>query len=283
MGTKTEGTKGPDGGAMAPRPERGPRNRPMTRDLLIGAVTAVTGILVWGLLVTFHPSSFRRPPDAVPAAVSDPVPAAVVFVSANGDDDSPWIASGTRVKKGDRVRIEASGKISTSFHHMLRAAENDSLPVSPWTGPAGLNRYAQTPVRDARSEDVARDKYLICPETNPGALLAIVADGKPADPHVSGKKHKVHPPKRNKQGAHATIEFEAEIDGSLFFAINDVWLTTENRAAYDGNGKSTEVGPDGNPQKSNRMTWEDVVARYSYWNLWYDDNSGGFLAVVYRE
>jgi hypothetical protein len=63
---------------------------------------------------------------------------AMVLVTPCGGESDPWIDTGIFVKKGDKIKFSASGRIHTSLKRLVKSAQEDTMLDIPWTGPDGV-------------------------------------------------------------------------------------------------------------------------------------------------
>lgn len=59
---------------------------------------------------------------------------AMALVTPCGGESDPWIDTGIFVKKGDKIKFSASGRIHTSLKRLVKAAQEDTPLDFPWTG-----------------------------------------------------------------------------------------------------------------------------------------------------
>lgn len=149
---------------------------------------------------------------------------AAFLLSPNGTTTSPWVSTGIKVNKNDKVTIQASGAVSLNIHHTVDAARRDERPVSPWCSPNGLadNWEGKRPLDKLRTTNVLMDGE------NFGKLIAQVASVSPNEvPPITSS---------NMEAIGLGKTFTAKQDGVLYLTVNEVWLTTdekENKDDYD--------------------------------------------------
>lgn len=212
-------------------------------------------------------------------------------LSPNGDIDSAWVNNDIEVKKGQKIKINAAGKINVSLAGLVESAEDDVEAKVPWNDPDGL--------RSKDDEDAwyqGAKEYRTMPKQPFGKLIAAIKseDG----------TYQYEPIGKNR-------EFIAEKDGKLLLTVNDIWLYPRNRNAY--------LPP--NPTTTNRLyyrnkvlnsipqdredaeqvtkkwkheKWDEEINKYfkkreKRWitileqknhSLWYDDNVGTFSVTM---
>lgn len=209
----------------------------------------------------------------------------VIALSPNGSYDSPWVNTGIELRTGDRVRVRASGRISLAFHHIVEAANGDTVPSHPWIGPEGLDPKSKYPLRNLRKVDDYRARGLLMPDASWGCLLGqISATGPTTRPSEPEKVIKV--------GKDLTLGIEQK--GSLYLTVNEIWLDASmidiyappladsGDDYYDGEvtpGNPT-TKPNGRTVRSMRDRFQKLIVDKYYWGVWYDDNAGSFAVVV---
>lgn len=127
-----------------------------------------------------------------------------------------WSNSGIKVKKGQTIRITASGRKHTAVHHLVKDA-NDNAPglTDPWVGTEGFpEQRSANQVRDN-----ARAKYRIFPGENQDALLVQVV---PFDGSLQDRPDEANPNQFRLVGREKEIHIDE--DGYLYFSINDIVL-----------------------------------------------------------
>ncbi len=137
-----------------------------------------------------------------------------------------WAETGIQVEEGDLVSVYASGAINTAIHHVVHAADNDTLPDFDWSGPGGVTKkisYNEQPA------DYIALKYMVQPSANQSALLMMVADRNGYENYTTDTARS-HTYFRNDI---ITIgEGKAKIrinqNGLLYFCVNEVYLSKKN-------------------------------------------------------
>jgi hypothetical protein len=142
--------------------------------------------------------------------------AASLLVMPSGSKDGPWVETGIKVTQKDKIYITASGRVHTSLKRLIKAAQSDEVPETPWVGPDGLHETEDlSPAKN-------RGEYKLLPDINGayygiGMLVAgIRTNSGQYIKEPIGSKH----------------EFTPAADGLLVLAINDVWLEPKSKDAY---------------------------------------------------
>ncbi len=219
---------------------------------------------------------------------------AIFLLNPAGEEDSPWVSTGIQVKKGDKLKTSATGKIHLSlkwlnfsilFPHEHQLARKD--PGWEWVDPEGIpeKKSAQTP----RS----RNEFKILKDQRYGKLLLAVKDNEKRilEPKAIGSKQD---------------EISINHDGEIVLTVNDVWLVDNEK------GKEAYVPPKSNSDYYLHEAWmfatmkgedfskwspaiesqkreeqykkreKDWKAIYNdnKWNAWYEDNVGSFSVSI---
>lgn len=216
---------------------------------------------------------------------------AILLLSpSGGDENDPWVGTGIMVKKGDKVKITATGRVHTTLRRLVDTVENTPDFAVPWTGPNGFQ-----PLQDYPYQAI-RDKYKLMPGQKGayygyGMLLAAVRDAR-------RQTESQEPIGENR-------EFKAATDGELVLTVNDIWLKPEMKDVYvppfndnfeyykeqaefraAGNGEDVRTWSEAtkheraNQEYEKRLKrWKVIVAEKA-WNNWYTDNIGSFSVAV---
>lgn len=225
-----------------------------------------------------------------------------------------WANSGIQVEKGDIISIHASGSFNTAIHHLIQAADSNTIPDTKYVNASGLAHDVE--------RDPARAKYRIFPNLPQDALVMQIASENPVDlpSDVGGNPANFYYIGKDRSKIHINT------DGTLYFAINDIVLTHDiinemarefvsNACAkfdYQGiNGlDSLDINAidDSIKQRSNTNLYKwwtgdknedfkdyrigkskncsnELVYYYDeeYKTAWFDDNVGSLLIVVERQ
>ncbi len=152
----------------------------------------------------------------------------VFLLSANGNGNkSPWVDTGVRVKEGQQVRINASGKVCIAVHHIIEDAKDDSIARHPWVGPEGLDQHIY-PARKT-IENIYQKPFLIAPYRPYGMLIGYISESDP-ELNFANSNARCIDDKIIKIGS--GIEFKAKQPGTLWLTINEIWLVEETKRAY---------------------------------------------------
>jgi hypothetical protein len=219
---------------------------------------------------------------------------ALFLLSPNGGDaNTPWVGTGIEVKKGDVIKITASGRVHTSITRLVAATWTPEVDEQSWTDPEGLK------LTDNPSFPPAFDKQKLLPDKNGafygfGMLLAAVRDTK-----QQVKEDDIEP--IGKDG-----NFIAKTDGEIVLTVNDIWLDKQDdkytyllpfnenfkyyqqlayyQAAFKGedfDSWSEETKrKKAEEQYQKRLKSWDAIVNENNWNFWYDNNIGGFSVSI---
>jgi hypothetical protein len=236
---------------------------------------------------------------------------AMVLVTPCGGENDPWIDTGIFVKKGDKIKFSASGRIHTSLKRLVNSAQEDAMLEIPWTGPDG--------VEDEKGKiKTFRSKFRLLPgpdEKQPypaGLLIGGTRD--------NNARNVIKPYWRigsgnNLQGQ--PQEFIAESSGQLVLTVNDIWLKDMPMDSYvepldandpDGTLRPTEkakynweywqnkaeeaLAKRGNKMPTSEELKKEAIslyqARIDKWKevrdknplIWYKDNTGAFSVSI---
>lgn len=145
-----------------------------------------------------------------------------------------WANSGIEVEAGDILTIRASGRTNTSIHHLVNAAQQNSIPRYNWVGTEGSERAYNT-----------RTKFRVYPMRNPDALIMQIIptqDAKEDSQNWSRGGEYLHMNYPDLKSAETPAEQQRRIDrfyyigkertdliilqdGVMHFAVNDIILT----------------------------------------------------------
>lgn len=191
-----------------------------------------------------------------------------------------WVDSEIILKPSDTIVIRASGRITISMHHMVKAAIEDTKPITPWISPEGLE-FGST-----RGLYGLRQRLLVDNKSNIGALLMYAG---PANNIITWERNP-HPKPIQCVGKYLEYTNESDSPQKLYFVVNDTILTSDeiSKQAYAGknqNEVNTTYG-----YKEDKISpmhihadllkkW-NVIESSNYFTIWYDDNCGQFLVEV---
>ena len=186
------------------------------------------------------------------------------LLSSNaGDEDTPWVNTNISVNEGDSVIINASGRINLAIHHIIHAAETDSVPILPWNGPNGLG-IKSYPNRQYRIIDTKLTKDLLDTSLNHGRLIGI----------LSKKEPPIHSKNIFDIGENRAFQIKNS-SGYIWLSINEIWLTPNSKDTY-----SRHDGYDERTKQEKALFFDKYIKDKRYWNIWYDDNCGSFLVSI---
>jgi hypothetical protein len=216
-----------------------------------------------------------------------------------GDEDTPWVGTGIEVKKDDKIKITASGRVNTSIKRVVAETIKPEVEERTWVSPSGLDRsldYIYFPSykynRILPDQKIAGGAHY-----GFGMLLAAVQDS-------AGqiKTENIKPFVKNLD----FIEFTAENDGELVLTVNDIWLSddmediyappfnkdnfkhylqlAEFEAAFKGEdfkswSEDTKTQKAEEQHQRRLKSWDSIVSNHN-WNIWYDDNIGSFSVSI---
>jgi hypothetical protein len=218
---------------------------------------------------------------------------ALFLLGPNGkDENTAWVGTGIEVKKGDVIKITASGRVHTSLLRLTATTQTPKVDEQSWTGPEGLK------LADNPNFPPAFDKQKLLPDKNGayygfGMLLATVIDSK-----QQVKENDIEPIGENG-------ELTAKIDGELVLTINDIWLDKEDKDTYilpfnenfkyyqqfayyqaalkgedfDSWSKETKRKKAEEQYQKRLKSW-DAIKDNNNWNVWYDNNIGAFSVSI---
>jgi hypothetical protein len=221
----------------------------------------------------------------------------VFNLSPTGGSKTPWVKTGIKVKKGDKIKITASGRVHTSLKRLIAEAQNHAVDPAylPWVGPEGLQQEQEDKLQ---STFPARRSYKVLPDKNGayygyGMLLAGVRN-----PRQEMLQENIEP-------IGISHDFQTKYDGELELTVNDVWLdeSMENtyivpiknnfeyykseahfHATLIGENfstwsKETEKKKANEAYKKRKQSWQAVV-KHRAWGVWYEDNTGSFSVSI---
>lgn len=218
----------------------------------------------------------------------------ILSLSPTGGEDSAWVETGIKVKKGDSVRITASGRINTQMGAIVTQALQPGVDEPTWVGPSGLKDS------DVFYSFPLYNKKKLLPDEDGavygfGMLLAA----------VQNSQKKVEPESIQPYMDNEAIEFIVEEDGELVLTVNDIWLNENSeltyapepkdretinyykslirsQASFDGQNFDLEdiTDPEAKEQYNKRKEDWLIVQNQKNWDIWYDDNIGAFSVAI---
>lgn len=209
--------------------------------------------------------------------------------------------TGIEIKKGDQIKITASGRVNTSVKRVVAETLRPEVDERTWVSPRGIDPSLN------KTYFPSLDKYKLLPneENVPdgkyygfGMLLAKVRDS-------TAQTNGIVPFMPLSQNDDF-IEFTAKNDGELVLTVNDIWLSGDLKNAYipplnDDNRKHyLQLAEfDAAFQGENFSSWSEETKRQkeeaqyqkrfkswdsifdnNNWNIWYDDNIGAFSVSI---
>jgi hypothetical protein len=204
------------------------------------------------------------------------------------DDDNAWVDTQIKVKKGDKVKINASGKINVAVGRLIKSAKDDIRLMTRWNDPNGLpSTYDDPNYPEVKNFKLMKEQLF-------GKLIAGVKESNSIiKPYAIGKEN----------------VFEVENDGNLFLTVNDIWLSPDNKEAYlppisntdyyrnevleSINSENNSIAENTYSQWSEEKRKQEIQKQYDLRNekwqqikrernfsLWYDDNIGAFVVTI---
>ncbi|MEY4517537.1 MAG: hypothetical protein RLZZ499_136 [Cyanobacteriota bacterium] len=106
-------------------------------------ITGVAAILAVAVLGTIY---FMRPEEIEISTNSGSITLkkgttqnALFLLSPNGgDEETPWVETGIKVKQGDKIKITASGRVNTAIKRVVAETLNPEVDEPTWASPKGL-------------------------------------------------------------------------------------------------------------------------------------------------
>jgi hypothetical protein len=213
---------------------------------------------------------------------------------SGGDEKTPWVDTGLEVKKGDQIKIAASGRVNCAMKKTIARTIRPEIDEQTWVSPSGHPEEATPPAAHINEAKLLPDKDNA--HYGFGMLLANV---KGSNDQI--KTENIVPFVKNKE----FIEFTAPSDGELVLTVNDVWLSEDMKNVYaapfeenleyyektarfdaafrdeDFNDWSLETKrKKAEEQYKKRLNdWENIKSRGD-WNIWYEDNIGSFSVSI---
>ncbi|MEY2831701.1 MAG: hypothetical protein RLZZ574_959 [Cyanobacteriota bacterium] len=262
-------------------------------------ITVVAAILAVAVLGTIY---FMRPEEIEISTNSGTIAlkrgntqnALFLLSPSGGDEKTPWADTGIEVKKDDKIKIEASGRVNCAMKRTIARTIRPEIAQQTWVGPSGYPEEATPPAEHINEAKLLLDKDNA--SYGFGMLLANVKDSKDQI-----KTENIVPFVENTE----FIEFTAPSDGELVLTVNDIWLSKnmknvyaapfeENRAYYEKTARfdaafrdedfnswsKEEKEKKAKAQYERRLkSWNNIVDEGD-WNIWYEDNIGSFSVSI---
>jgi hypothetical protein len=217
---------------------------------------------------------------------------AIFLLNPAGEKGTPWIGTGIKVKKGDKLKTSATGKI-----HLALKSLNFSIlfpyeyrlirkgPGWEWIDPGGLPEEYSAQIPSTRNE------FKILKDQKYGKLLLSIRNDEERilEPRAIGIKQD---------------EISINHDGEIMLSVNDIWLNDKAKEAYvppqsnsdyylrEARQYATMYGQDFSQwsptiklQKQQEQyvkrekDW-NVIKEDNKWNAWYEDNIGSFSVSI---
>jgi hypothetical protein len=220
------------------------------------------------------------------------------LLSPNGGDQStPWVETGIKIKKDDKIKITASGRVNTAIKRVVAQTLRPEVDEPIWASPSGIK-----PQKINTTYFPSLDQMKLLLDKNGayygfGMLLATVKDSK-----AQIKTENIVPFVENPE----FIEFTAKNDGELMLTVNDIWLSDDMKDDYvipfndnsfnhylqlaeyeaaiqgdDFTSWSDETKRKKAEEQCRRRenSWDSIVNN-NKWNIWYADNIGSFSVSI---
>ena len=197
-----------------------------------------------------------------------------------------WANSGIKVKKDDVISVRTSGAMHSAIHHLVDAANENSVLQDRWLNPMGGNN-------SEKARDKKRSEFRISPNHGFNVILMQVIpedvelkqDNKfqaPFYPYLDGR------PSGNDIIPDIYVigagreKLTIRKDGVLHFAVNDIVLTPRiiKSMTTKYSAKDLELGE--SPQDANKTELE-YYQDQKFVDAWYVDNVGSYLIVIERK
>jgi hypothetical protein len=267
-------------------------------------ITGMAAILAVAVLGTIY---FMRPEEIEISTNSGSITLkkgttqnALFLLSPNGgDEETPWVETGIKVKQGDKIKITASGRVNTAIKRVVAETLNPEVDEPTWASPKGLYPSDRTIYFSAL------EKSKLLPPKNSayygfGMLLTSIRDSK-----EQIKTENIEPFRPSGENDNF-IEFTAKNDGELVLTVNDIWLSEELKNVYvpslnkesfknylqlaefaatfkdeDFKSWSTETKQQKVKEQYQRKLkgWDSIIENNN-WNIWYADNIGSFSVSI---
>jgi hypothetical protein len=217
---------------------------------------------------------------------------AIFLLNPAGEKGTPWVATGIKVKKGDKLKISATGKIHLALKSLnlsiLFPYEYRFIRKGPgweWIDPGGLPEEYSAQIPPTRNE------FKILKDQKYGKLLLSIRNDEEQilEPRAIGIKQD---------------EISINHDGEIMLTVNDIWLNDKAKDAYvppksnsdyylrearqfavmkgDDFSKwspTTELQKEQEQYIKREKDW-NTIKEDNKWNAWYEDNIGSFSVSI---
>ncbi len=195
---------------------------------------------------------------------------------------SSWVDTGISLGPHEEVCLRASGMVNLSLKRLVEGSyRNESY--SRWTGPAGWateNRGRGVPPRM-----FIRKQYRVAPDQTWGALVGVLIG--PRDASLTTLPRR---PEAILVGENRVVKNESDIARTLFLAVNDVPLGTEEvdlQAFLAGRQPDAGVSWSHDGEDGGVTTFEEwfrtrIATAEDQGNIFFYDNIGQFLVRIQR-
>ena len=270
--------------------------------MLVAAICGTTWLLVTKIIPPENKIEIQTPVASFTITNGDISKTFLSLSPTGGDEDTAWVKTGIKIKKGDDVEIAASGRVNTAMRTIVAQATRPGFDNPTWVGPNGLS--GSNKPRQSVDSDFYDDKKLKPDDdTHYGFGMLLTAVKTPTE---DVKPESIYP---FPQEENVPLEFTAEKDGELVLTVNDIWLGSKKKHVYAPEFKGqrniehyeqlaaaeatfkddpTSWSPDKKRRKAKEQyrkrdeSWKSVEANKN-WNVWYDDNIGSFSVAVIVE
>lgn len=217
----------------------------------------------------------------------------IFMLSSSGtrEQGEPWTETGVEVRKNDKIKITASGRVHTALNKLITISQTDKKIQPSWVGPNGSSTHQES---DWDKIEARNGKKLLPDEGGAhygyGMLIAAIRDSQ-----NKVKRNEIEP-------IGSEREFTARKNGRLVFAVNDILLDEKAKDTYalppDQYPEYYEDKLNNDPlfedlKKSNMpreekirsiyndrmIVWKKIKEKNNYM-VWYDDNIGSFSVSI---
>jgi hypothetical protein len=270
------------------------------RKSLTAILMAILGVVVITIAFIMRPSKIEVSTGLGTITVKDGNTQSSIFLlnPCGSGENTPWVQTGIKVKKGDKIKIAASGRVHTALKRLVAEVQNHETVDTtslPWVGPEGLPFSSDSKLQSALD---SFNSYKVLPDKNGahngyGKLLA----------GVKNSRQEILPDSIEPIGN--SREYQIKEDGELVLTVNDIWLNEKMKDIYilpfdkhfeyykseayfhatltgetvSNWSKEKEKEKAREEYQKRLRSWDKVVKNKS-WNLWYEDNIGSFSVSI---